>query len=150
MFVFVFLYHLCCTVKALCDFINTFDQTSQKHSEGGRLVCGIRNTRAGEEEKEREDGVNECQRITRLPLVSKYSKERQRRRTAQTTHTHTHTHTLTYAHSDHSIFRGTISQALITAGCGVSYLVFTEISNRTRSHMSLTDPDETVIAHILN
>lgn len=36
--------------------------------------------------------MNKCQRITRLPLNSKYSKQRRHRRATQTTHTHTYTH----------------------------------------------------------
>lgn len=45
--------NLCCTAEALGDFINTFDQPSQKHSKGERLMCGIRKIRAAEEERER-------------------------------------------------------------------------------------------------
>lgn len=66
-----------------------------------------------ERRKRTEDGLYKCQRITKLPLISKYSKQREQTWATQTT----------YTHSDHSIFRGTISQALITVGCSVSYLV---------------------------
>lgn len=57
----------------------------------------------------------ECRsaRESRLRLISKYFKQRQQIWATQTTH----------AHTNHSISRGTISQALIAVGCSISYSV---------------------------
>lgn len=55
--------------------------------------------------------------------------------TDHTNHTHIHTH------SDRSIFRGTISEALITVGCSVSHSVYQILKSHTHTPAERPRPD---------
>lgn len=100
---FFFNGRFCWAAKNSCNFINTFD-----HGGGGQ-VAWDQNGKSWREKlwnkKNTEDVASRCQRFTRHPVISKYSKERRQPHIHARTHTHAHQWGRKPAHADRSIFR---------------------------------------------